>query len=796
MSRLRMTPDAREALTRAGFSRRTFLKGAGVLLVGFSAAVVTEETGVAQRPGPFASQNAAIAGEVDSWLAIGRDGHVTAYTGKCELGQGMYTVQLQLVAEELSVPIERIHLIQCDTGVTPDQGTTSGSQSTPTNFNHRNLAQAAATAREALMGLAAGHLGAPVAALVLADGVIRVKGDASKQVGYGALIGGRKFNLHVSPAARRKPQREWTVLGTSVPRVDLPEVATGTFEFVHNVRLPGMLHGQVVRPPAVGATLVHVDEDSVRGLPGFVTLVVRHNFVGVVCDTPWHAIQAARRLKATWTPGVELPKQADIYAHLRAQQPSRDLLVVDSGDVEAMLRQARTTLTATYLYPYQMHGSMGSSCAVADVKDGKATVWSPTQSAYPTRSGVAMLLGLPIDHVHVIFKRGSGCYGLNGADTVSYDAALLSQAAGRPVRIQLTRKDEMAWENFGYAYVIDQRLGIGPDDAIVAWDYEAWLPTFGNRPGYSRPGNVVTGFLAGFDPEPFEPRHATPPTGRFRNGSNVAPSYVAGCIGGACGGAGTIRSERVLTHTVKSFFFTGPLRSPSRLQNTFAHESFMDEAAAHVKADPVAYRLKHLSDTRLADVVKAAARRAGWETRPSPHAAVSRAGIARGRGIACVAYEGDNGYCAMVAEVEVDQATGRISPRRLVMAVDCGPISNPNGLRNQAEGGALQGMSRVLGEEVTWDDHRVTSVDWETYHSLPVGFDIPVVETELIDRDGVPATGAGETTITIAAAAIGNAVFDATGARLRQAPFTPERVKAALAARGGAAAAHAGVAQA
>jgi nicotinate dehydrogenase subunit B len=774
------TPDALDALARAGFSRRAFLQGAGVLIVGFGAAAVGERTGLAQ--GPFGSQDRRVARQVDSWLAVAADGRVTAYTGKCELGQGMYTVQTQLVAEELSVPLHRIHLIQCDTALTPDEGTTSGSQSTPTNFNDRNLAQAAATAREALLAMASKRLGVPATGLTLAGGTISVTASPAKTVTYGELVGGHRFDLEVSETAKRRPPAEWTVLGTSVGRIELPEVATGRFEFVHNVRVPGMAHGQVVRPPTVGATLVSVDEESVRGLPGFVNLVVRKNFVGVVCEKPWQAIQAARKLKATWKPGEPLGDQSRLYDRLRSQTPVRDALVVDSGDVEQALGRAATVIKATYRYPYQMHGSMGTSCAVADVRDGAATVWSPTQSAYPTRSGVAMLLGLPVEKVHVIFRRGAGCYGLNGADTVSYDAALLSQGAGRPVRIQLTRRDEMAWENYGYAYVLDQRVGVDAGGTIVAWDCETWSPTRGGRPGYDRPGNVITGMLAGFEPEPFEPRAATPPT-RFRNGANAAPSYVAGCVGGTCAGAGTVKSERVLSHQVASPFFTGPLRSPSRLQNTFAHECLMDEVAAHLQVDPVAFRLRHLSDPRLADVVKAAAKKAGWDARPSPRPASSRTGVARGRGIACVAYEGDNGYSALVAEVDVDQDTGRITVTRFVAGQDCGPISNPDGMRNQIEGGALQGMSRVLGEEVTWDDKQVTSIDWRTYHSLPVGIRVPAFESELLNRTDVPATGAGETVITIAAAAIGNAVFDATGARLREAPFTPDRVKAALAAR-------------
>ena len=316
---------------------------------------------------------------------------------------------------------------------------------------------------------------------------------------------------------------------------------------------------------------------------------------------------------------------------------------------------------------------------------------------------------------------------------------------------------------------------------IVAWDQESWYPARGGRPGYGTPGNVVTGMLAGFEPAPFSPGAGAQPPSSFNNGSNAAPSYVTGCAGGTCGGTGTVKSERVLTHTIASPFFTGPLRSPSRLQNTFAHESFMDELAARVKADPVEYRLRHLRDPRLIDVVRAAAKAANWQTRPSPNAEASgRSGTSRGRGFATVLYEGDNGYCALVADVEVDRDSGRIRVTRLVSAQDCGPISSPDGMRNQVEGGALQGLSRALGESVTWDQARVTSVDWRTYHSLTLGAEVPTIESVLINRPDQEAMGAGETTITLVAAAVGNAVFDATGARLREVPFTPERVRAAL----------------
>jgi CO/xanthine dehydrogenase Mo-binding subunit len=774
-----LTLGALAALQHAGFSRRLFLKGAGALIVGFSAGTLLQtvraqgpETADAAAPSPM---------RLDSWLAIAADGGVTAYTGKEELGQGISTAQIQLVAEELCVPFSRVQLIYCDTAMTPDQGVTSGSQSHPANFNHSNLAQAAATAREALLALAAKRLEVPVDQLTVVGGLITAPHDPSKKVSYGQLVGGKKFEISLDVNARRKSPNDWTVLGKPAQRPDLPAITTGQFEFVHNVKLPGMLHGRVVRPPSVGATLTAVDESSIAALPGVVKVVVRKNFVGVVAQKPWQAIQAANKLKLTWTPGPDLPPNPNFYDYLRNQKPTRDTLLVDSKDVDQKLADAPAVVRATYHYPYQMHGSLGSSCAVADVQGDRATLYSPTQAVWHQKGSSAILLGLKPENVRVIFRRGSGCYGLNGADAVTFDAALLSQSVGKPVRVQLTRKDEMAWgENYGFAFVIDERAALDAQGNIVVWDHESWSPVLGNRPGPGTPGNVVTGMLAGFEPEPFAARSPAPPPRAYNNNSNGAPSYIAGNVGGSPKGTGTVQSERSLIHNVRSPFFTGPLRSPARLQNTFAHESFMDELASAAKADPVAFRLRHLRDPRLSDVVKAAAKAANWDARPSPRPQGAKSGIALGRGMACVAYEGDNGFAAMIAEVEVHRDTGAVTVKRIVVSNDSGPISNPDGLRNQLEGGAIQGMSRALLEEVTWDDQKVTSVDWRTYRTLPLGFAVPKIDVVLLDRPDRDATGAGETSITIVAAAIGNAIFDATGTRIRQVPFTLERVKAAL----------------
>jgi len=526
-------------------TRRDFLKVSGALIVGFSAGNLK----VLRAQGPL--QGSPAMNQLDSWIAIATDGSITAYSGKEELGQGISTAQQQLVAEELSVPFNRVKLIYCDTALTPDQAHTSGSQSHPANFNEGNLAQAGATAREALFRMASQKLGVPVDQLTASDGVIS---SGSKRVTYGQLVEGKKFNLALDAKAQRKSPSQWTVLGKPLASPDLPALVTGRFEFVHNVRLPGMLHGRVVRPPSVGATVASVDESSVQGMPGLVKVVAKKNFVGVVADKPWQAMQAAAKLKVTWNPGLALADQVTFYESIR-KQPARDTRLVDSGDVEAKLA-AGTVLKATYLHPYQMHGSMGSSCAVADVQGEKATIYSATQAVWYQKNTSAMILGLKPENVRVIFRRGSGCYGCNGADTVTYDAAVLSQAVGKPVRVQLSRKDEMAFENYGNAFVMDQRASLDSSGNITAWDHESWSPGLGGRPGANTPGNIITGLLLGFQPTAFAPRSPAPPPGAFNNNSNGVPSYLAQ-------GTGTVQSGRVVTHAVESRFWTGPLRSPA-----------------------------------------------------------------------------------------------------------------------------------------------------------------------------------------------------------------------------------------
>ena len=778
-----MRVDAREALESAAFSRRDMIKGMGALVVGFSSvAAVTKLGAEAPLPSPIYALD-----QVDSWIAIAQDESIVAYSGKCDMGQGFRTVQYQLVADELYVPIERVNLIFCDTALCPDQGTTSGSQSHPTEFGPNGLRQALATAREMLISMAAKQLGTTEDQLTVKDGMISMKSNSARGMSYGQLIGGKKFNLATNAKATPKDPKDYTVLGTSIPRYDIPQKTTGEYMYVQHVRLPGMLHGKVVRPPFVDAQLISVNQASVSKLPGNVKVVVKKNFIGVVADTEWQALQAANALEVNWSDVPPLPDQDTFYDWMR-KRPSRDTLTVDTTDVDATMKQAKTTLKSTYFYPYQIHGSIGTSCAVADVwVNGGVTfakIWSPTQGVYPQRDSAAMVLGTAKENVRVTYVEGSGCYGLNGADTVSFDAAVMSQAVGKPVRVQYTRSDEMtSADHFGASYVIDLTAGMDAQGRIMAWNYEGWSTTRGNRPNATTPGNIVTGYLLGFPLAKIVPAAATPPTA-FGNNSNTASNYGSGCVTTSCGSTGTVRSERILNHSIDSPFFTGPLRSPARLQNTYANESFMDELAAAAKIDPLDFRLRHLADTRLIDVLNSAAKAATWQARPSPKPGNAKTGVVTGRGIACVLYEGNNGYCAMVAEVTVDQTTGVITVNRLVMSEDSGPVSNPDGLRNQMEGGALQGMSRALKEEVKWNDSVLTSAMWRRYPVQQFGQPMPELVTVLLDRKDKPQLGAGECTITISAAAIGNAVFDATGARLRRVPFTPVNVLAALKERG------------
>jgi nicotinate dehydrogenase subunit B len=719
--------------------RREFLKGAGALVVSFSIPFPALAQG---QPDPGMQQ-------LDSWLAVGADGKVTVYTGKVELGTGVQTALAQIVADELDVPFERVHMVMGDTDLCPNQGPTVGSQ---TMYRAGpQLRQAAAEARQTLLGLASSRLGAPAERLTVADGV--VSAPDGKTVSYADLIGDRKFSRKMSGSAKPKPHDRLKMVGKPIPRVELPAKVFGTHVYVQNVRIPGMLHGRMVRPPAPDFVVEKVDDAAVKKLPGHVHVVSRHNFVGVVADREEQAIKAARALKVQWKQAIGLPPMKDMPAFTRSTKSDERVLAAN-GDVDAALGGAKAH-RAQYYVPHQMHASIGASCAVASVTPEGATLWSPTQSSFNLRDAVAKTLDLPAEKVHLVWVEGSGCYGHNGADDVTADAAVLSQAVGKPVRVQWMRHDEHGHEPKGAAMVMEVKGGLDPQGNVVAWDYQVWSPGHAGRPSADGAGNVLAGAALG------QPKKLLP-TGADRN---AKPTYV-------------FPNSRVRLHLLRSTVLrVSSLRGLGSPQNTFANESFIDELAARAGADPVAFRIRHLKDERAIAVLEAAAKLASWEPRPAPH----RTRSGEGRGVAFVHYDNYSGYAAVVMNVRVDRATGKVRVERVAVAHDCGQIVNPDGLKNQIEGNIVQTLSRALLEEVRFDAKKVTSLDWARYPILRFS-DLPQeIAITLIDRPDKPSLGAGEPTAAPVMAAVANAIFDATGVRLRSVPFTPERVKAALA---------------
>ncbi len=759
-----------ERQARAGrtISRRELLQGSGALVIGFSLAGqlprLAGSTGLAQQSPPLPGSSAALqatsaappADQVDSWLTIAPDGSITIRNGKVELGTGIRTAFAQIAADELYVPLDRVTVIAGDTGLTPDEGTTSGSKTL--QQGGPAVRNACAEARQILLELAASRFGTTPDELVTRNGSVSLANDPSFSISYGDLIGGQRFSRTVTGAAPTRDPGSYEVVGQPIRRLDLPAKIFGQVAYLQDLRLPGMLHGRVVRPPTIGATLQEVDLTSVQDLPGLVQVVRNGNFLGVVAQREDQAVRLAQELKATWQQTATLPDQGALYDVMRTL-PAEDRVIVSRGDVDGALGRAARTLRATYTVPYQSHGSIGPSCAVADVRPDSITVYSSTQGVYPLQGALAQLIGVQPDQVHVVYTEGSGCYGHNGFDDAAADALLLSQAVGRPVRVQWMRGDEHGWAPKGPAMVADLRAGLDSQGNVVAWDYELWTPNHSTRPG-SQAANLLAGQLV--DPPPPAARN------RFVGGDRNAPTNY------------TFANNRVSVH----WLLTSPLRA-SALRglggagNAFANEAFLDELAAAAGADPVQFRLKYLDDSRARAVIEAAAQAAGWQARPSP-ARAGGTGDARGRGIAFARYENEYAYVATVAEVAVNRTSGQITVQRVTVAHDCGLIVNPDGLRNQIEGNVLQSMSRALFEQVTFDEGRVTSVDWDYYPILRFT-DVPEVQIVLIDHPEEPAWGAGEVASVTTAAAISNAVFDATGARLRHVPFTPSAVLAALA---------------
>ena len=730
-------------MTALEFSRREFLKSAGAVIVTFA-----WPTSLGAQP----ARETTAAG-VDAWLAVAADGAVTLFTGKVEIGTGVSTALAQIVAEELDVRVERVGVIQGDTERTPNQGYTAGSKTI--QQGGPPIRQAAAEARRTLVGLAAARLGVMPEQLGVDDGVVALRGDAARRVTYAELIGGRRFERAVSTSTPTKRPGEYRVVGTSVARVDIPGKVTGAPSYVHDLRLPGMLHARVVRPPTIGATVESIDASSVREVPGHVRVIREANFIGVVAEREEQAIRAAQVLKVTWRESATLPDIADLHREIRAARTT-DKTVSSRGDITAGFAGAVRTIAATYEWPFQMHASLGPSCSVADVTDERATIWCSSQGVFGLRGSLAKLLNRPAERIHLVFAEGAGCYGHNGADDVAADAALLSRAVGRPVRVQWMRHDEHAWEPKGPAMVMQARGAVDGNGRAVAWEYEVWSPTHSTRPR-GNAGETLAGQLQGL---PIK----VPFIGGDRNARH---GYE-------------IDNDRVVIHWLVDMpLRVSALRGLGAPQNTFANESFIDELAALAGADPVDFRLRHLRDQRAIDVVRAAASLASWQPRIG---AAGRAEnpIARGRGFAYAQYENENAYVAMVADVEVDRRTGAIRVRRVFVAHDCGLIVNPDGVRNQIEGNVVQTISRTLKEEVRFDRRRVTSLDWQSYPLLRFSEVPEAIEITLIDRRDQPSVGAGEPAACPVPAAIANAVFAATGVRLRRVPFTPERVKEAL----------------
>ena len=705
------------------------------------------------------TQSGEVSNWLDDWLAIGTDGTITAFSGKVELGTGVRTALAQIVAEELDVRLERVHMVMGDTDLTPDEGYTAGSRTISSGGTA--LRQAAAEARRAMLELATEQLDANLDELSIQDGVITVAHDPKRAVTYAELMGGKLFDLQVTNEAPLKPPETYRLVGTSTPREDLPRKVTGGPSFIQDLNVPGMVHARLVRPPSPGAKLVAMDESSVKAIPGLLKVVQRGDFVGVVAEREEQAIRAANQLKVEWQETPVYPSMGDLFPALRSQ-PTEDRVLVEQGDFEKAFAGAAQQVHATYYQPYHAHASLGPSCAVAAVNGDQVTVWASTQGPYPLRGALAELLNLPVENVHLIHVEGAGCYGQNGSDDAAADAIILAQAAGRPVRVQWTRKDEFVWEPKSPAMVMEVHGGLDSQGNVVAWDYHVWSPSHAKRPRFA--GQLVTAQLISGGPAP---------QARFSFGAerNAPTNYAFP----------TQSAQRVTVHYVpNSFLRVSSFRSLGGSMNTFANESFIDELAAAAGVDPVEYRLRYLADLRERAVLIAAAQKAGWDSRPSPRTHETDLPEGEGRGVAFARYENNQGIIACIAEVQVDKSTGAVRVKRIVLAHDCGLIINPDGVKNQIEGNVIQSLSRALKEEVQFDERGITSVDWQTYPILTFS-EIPDIEIVLINRPDQPAMGAGEPSTVTTAAAVANAIFDATGVRLRQIPFTPERVRSALA---------------
>ncbi len=729
-------------------TRREFTAALGSIVLSFSLApkVLNGQT-PAQLPGSLQTNRT-----LDAWLRINADGSIIVFTGKVELGQGIVTALAQIAAEELDVPLARVTMISGDTGRTPNEGQTAGSQSIEQSGTA--LRMAGAEVRALLIDLAARKLGVAADTLKVTDGVIHA--PDGRKVGYGELAAEADLKREATAKVPPKPAAQHKIVGKSAPRIDIPAKMTGGAAFVQDVRLPGMVHGRVVRPPRYGARLDSFDDARIKAMPGVIAVVRDGSFLGVVARREEQAINARLVLieSAKWSGGSALPDPAKMYEQLMSLR-SEDRVI---GEKDAPFPAGAKVIEATYHRPYQAHAAIAPSCALAESKDGKLTVWTHSQGVFPLRATIARALGLQPRDIRCIHAEGAGCYGHNGADDAAFDAAMLARAVdGRPVRLQWMRDDEFKWEPYGPAMTMKVK-GAVASGRVVDWAFDVWSQSHNTRPGDPNGINLLGSWYLADAKQPGPARHAAQPNGA--GDRNAITRY-------------DFPRQRTTHHLIMDNpVRTSALRTLGAYANVFAIESFMDELAAAAGIDPVAFRLAHITDERERAVIEAVAKAAAWK--PG-----EKGDGRRGRGIGYARYKTVATYNAVIAEVEVNRATGIVKVPRIWTAVDAGQIINPDGLTNQIEGGIIQSMSWTLHEHVRFDRNGILSQDWMSYPILTMP-DVPRVETVLIDRPNERALGAGEAAQGPAAAAIANAFAAATGRRIRELPLTPERVKAAL----------------
>ena len=737
--------------------RRQFLKTAGAIVVGFSWTAPGVLAQQASRPSLPGSLNTNRM--LDGWIRINANGTVTLFTGKCELGQGILTALAQIAADELDVAYERIEMVSADTARTPNEGMTAGSLSVENSGTA--LRFACAEARQILLELAAAKLGAPIGALSVADGTVAGTGPVSGKVTYWDLANDASLKREATAQAKPKPPAQHRMVGKSVQRRDIPSKVTGGRSYVQDVRLPGMVFGRVVRPPSYRAQLVSFDEAAVKVMPGVVGIARDGSFLAVAAEREEQAIKAAQALRASakWTETADLPPPAPaLFEHLQ-KMPSRESLI--NQKISAAPAGGKvTTHEATYQRPFQAHASMAPSCAVAQFKDGKYSVWTHSQGVFPLRGELVKILRVPAASITCTHVEGAGCYGHNGADDVALDAALLARATGgRPVKLQWMREDEFGWEPYGSAMVMKLRARLDESGGIADWQHEVWSHPHSTRPASTSGGNVLAGWHIANPVAIGIPANSPQPSGAADR--NAVPLY-------------DFPSQKVVLHYITDMpIRTSALRGLGAYGNVFALESFMDELALAAGADPVEYRLRHMKDPRARAVIETCAQKAGWK-------AGAKGDGTRGRGIAFARYKNLAAYCAVIADVEVDRRTGKVRVTKAVSAVDAGLIINPDGVTNQIEGGIIQSASWTLKEQVGHDRQRITMRSWADYPILTFP-EVPAIEVHLINRPEERPLGSGEGSQGPTGAAIANAFCHATGTRLRDLPFSPERVKAALA---------------